>query len=306
MFAAIDIGTNTARMLLGDIVDGRIQPCLYERRITRLGGGMSREKGLTPAAMARTLDAMISFSGICRAHEISKARAVGTAAFRSAVNIADFVRQIEAVTGFEPETISGAEEAALTSRGVLAALEPIPAASLIIDVGGGSTEYALVAGDIVHWSTSRPLGVVQLTETCPNPIDRWSLLSREIDGLVKPSVLEVLESLNKTSMDLSVVGTAGTATTLAALDMQMSDYDWRRVNNYRMTIECIRRLYDQLLPLSVAEREQWPGMEAGRGDLIMAGIEIITKTLDSFKQSALVVSDFGLLEGVLLGMANEN
>ncbi|BCR05013.1 exopolyphosphatase [Desulfuromonas versatilis] len=301
MLAAIDVGSNTLRLLLGEVRQGLPVPIAYHRQITRLAGGFTEEEGLAPAAMERTLSALRRFAALAGESGVTRIRAVGTEALRRAVNAGAFLRQVQQSTGLRIEVIGGAEEALLSAAGVFAALEPRPAASLVFDIGGGSTEFVLVEAGRVRFRQSFSLGVVRLCERLPDAEEQRSLIHTVIGDLQS--------SLAAAGMvfprDWALVGTAGTVTTLAALDLEMAEYDWRRVNNHRIGRARLQQLQQLLDPLQPAERERLPGMEEGRGDLIMPGLAIVQALLERFARQESIVSDFGLLEGVLLSLGGE-
>ena len=299
LIAAIDVGSNTIRLLIARCNNGRFEPKSYYRRICRLLGGYSHEKGLSPEAQNRALGVLHEFSIICEAERVQQIKAVGTAAFRQANNGRTFAAHICKATDIPLEIISGEKEAQLTVAGVLEALDPVPDFALIFDIGGGSTEFILCAGNEVLWSKSYPLGVVHLSESYPLSKERHEHI-KMVFKRVQNETSTFFESKLINPIKLTVVGTAGTATTLAALDMQMTNYDWTLVNNYSLSRQKIQKWYDQLIQLSPDAREQLPGMEAGRGDLIIPGIEIVLHVLKTLQTNRLVVSDFGLLEGLLL------
>jgi exopolyphosphatase/guanosine-5'-triphosphate,3'-diphosphate pyrophosphatase len=249
--------------------------------------------------MTRTLAALNDFAQICQLYTPTVCRSVGTAALRQAVNAGPFLDEVQARTGLIVEVLSGEDEALLTASGVLAALDPVPDCSLIIDVGGGSTEFALLKQGRVLVQTSVPLGVVSLTESSLSPRHLLAMIRRHIDTVF--SRLQSVDGVPPVST-WHPVATAGTATTLAALHLQMSSYDWRRVNNYRLPAGEVERLARHLRLLTVAEREALPGMEIGRGDLILPGIAILQAVLRRMSVPELIVSDFGLLEGALLSL----
>ncbi len=299
MRAAIDVGTNTVRLLLGESRDGLLHPARYYRKITRLGGGFKPERGLADAAMDRTLSALKEISLILASVEVEKTRAVGTAALRKARNGTEFAARVKKETGLPLRIIDGNEEALLCGRGVLSALDPIPAHSLIFDIGGGSTEFILCAESVVTFHKSFPLGVVGLVENLPSSSAQEAYIDEILQNLVKD-----LEAHGATdgifSCEGALIGTAGTVTTLAALRLKMTEYDWRRVNNLVLSGDELRFLYRLLEPLSLSDRESLPGMEKGRGDLILPGLRIVNAVLGCFRKDRLRVSDFGLLEGLLL------
>ncbi|PLX89569.1 MAG: exopolyphosphatase [Desulfuromonas sp.] len=305
MYASIDVGSNTVRMMIGNRERGRLVPHLYRRCITRLGGGLSSTEGLSEESMNRTLDALEGFALTIRESPVRAVRMVGTEALRRAINRTDFVERVARRTDLTLEIIPGPVEAELSAAGVLEALEPRPDVCLIIDIGGGSTELILVKQGAVQFRESYPLGVVRLCEEQPDAAGRTAAIGSVIGDFVQRLDCQGLKSLLM-SGDCELVGTAGTVTTLAALDQQMVDYDWRRINNYRLSAATLHSQYRTLTPLSVAEREGLSGLEEGRGDLIMPGLEILLELTTISAHDAVRVSDFGLLEGVLLALVSSD
>jgi len=298
--AAIDLGTNTARLLISYVDDaGRIAPITYIRRITRLGGGFTKEQGISAEASARTVAALCDFAGEIRRHNVARVRAVATSAVRDAANGKAFRDLILRESGIELEVIDGETEGVLTLRGVLAEIDERNRDFLVFDVGGGSTEYTLARGDKVLYTESLPLGVVRLTEgknTCAameEKIVRELLPIRE--ELDNKGLIHCLENA-------VLVGTAGTATTLAAISLKMTEYDYRLVNNHVIGLDEIKEIFSTLLPMTPEQRLSIPGLEKGREDLIIAGALVTLKTMEMLGFKSLKVSDFGLLEGVLLSV----
>ncbi|ABQ26325.1 Ppx/GppA phosphatase family protein [Geotalea uraniireducens] len=296
--AAIDLGTNTARLLIGGIGDNdSFIPVLLKRHITRLGGGFSQNAGISSEAAERSIEALRDFAGEIRLHGVNNVRAVATSAVRDAVNGNIFCERVFRETGIKLEVIDGEKEALFTLRGVLAGIDDKIGDFLVFDVGGGSTEYTLSHGESPLFTRSLPLGVVRLTEgkiTCEAMTDK---VKRELDLLTgEMQRLGLMHDISK----VTLVGTAGTATTLAAINLKMVDYDYRKVNNHTMTLAEIEDIYADLLPLTPAERLKITGLEKGREDLIIAGILITINTMKIFGFNRIKVSDFGLLEGLLL------
>ncbi len=298
--AAIDLGTNTARLAIGFVEpSGTLRPLLIKRCITRLGGGFSREHGISPEARMRSVTALKDFAEEIKKHEVLAIRAVATSAVRDAVNGKEFCGDILRETGIRVEVIDGREEGLLTLRGVLAGLDRTQGDILVFDVGGGSTEYTLSRHGEPIFTESLPLGVVRLFEGKEDHGAMEDKISRELAALRRS--LENGGLLQAVSF-ATLVGTAGTATTLAAIHLKMTEYDYRKVNNHVLTRSDIRNIFDMLLPMKPEERLQVPGLEKGREDLIIAGILITLKTMEMFGFDKLKVSDFGLLEGLLLGV----
>jgi len=296
--AAIDLGTNTARLLIGYKDSTRsIRPVLIKRWITRLGGNFTKEEGLAKEAQERSVKALADFAEEIKRHGVTRVRAVATSAVRDAVNGILFCDNIFLKTGIRLEIISGREEGLLTLQGVLAGLVGNSGDVLVFDIGGGSTEYTLAVGGELLFTDSLPLGVVRLTEGKKNLEFMVEKISRELvllkTRLERGDFLKLFEKV-------TLVGTAGTATTLAAISMKMADYDYRQVNNYTLPLQEIRDIFATLLPMTPGERLKIAGLEKGREDLIIAGILITLKSMETFGFSCLKVSDSGLLEGVLL------
>lgn len=297
MFAAIDVGTNTVRLLIGAIKAGQVVPCRYARSITRLGGNSCVQKGLAPDAMERTLSVLKAFADEAKATGCSTIRAVATEAARGAVNSAAFIANVRQNCGLDLEIISGAEEARLSAIGALSIISPFPQSSLIVDLGGGSTEVIFCRGEAVVKARSYRLGAVRLFE-----LGDADLVRQHLEQFAQDMSADFLDCTALS--DAVLIGTAGTITTVAAALMSMAEYDWRRINNFPLTKAALEELSARLTPLSVSERESLPGIEQGRGDILPAGIEILKTIFTTFSKSVMTVSDFGLLEGVLLTLDN--
>ena len=299
LVAAIDLGTNSARLLIG-FRDGKdLIPVQIKRHITRLGGGFKKDTGISDSAVERTINALHDFADLLKKHRVKRCRAVATSAVRDAANGRKFVGDVYKNTGIALEIIDGREEALLTLRGVISGLNNKNIDYFVFDVGGGSTEYTLANGKSPIFSVSLPLGVVRLTEgkSCPAAMDEK--ITREL--------VKVLADVEKTGMtdilsNSKLVGTAGTATTLAAIHLKMEEYDYGRVNNCCLSIDDIKKMYFELEPMSLEERLKLPGLEKGREDLIIAGTLITIRTMEIFGFRQLSVSDCGLLEGIILSI----
>ena len=296
--AAIDFGTNTARLLVAERnSDGTFGHLRIEREIVRMGGGFSKESGLSTGAMERGSNCLTRFSEILKGYDVSTVRAVATSAVRDAVNGSDFIASIAQQTGIHLTVIDGVQEGALTLAGVMAGLDCVHDNLMVFDVGGGSTEYTLACGGHPAFIKSLPMGVVRLTEGKITPEEITKKISKELDLLAANLTSAGRSEILKDSV---LVGTAGTATTLAAINMKMVDYDYRKVNNYRLSLNDIKAMYAELLPLSPEKRIAIPGLEKGREDLIIAGCLITIHTMERFEFSAMKVSDYGLLEGLIV------
>ncbi|MFH1027736.1 MAG: exopolyphosphatase [Pseudomonadota bacterium] len=294
--AAIDFGTNTARLLIGERINQKLSTLRVEREIVRLGGGFSDVMGLSEEAQKRGLNCLKRFAGIIREYGVEQIRASATSAVRDAVNGATFVEHVFRETGIRLNVIGGDLEGRLTLEGVISGLDVIHEKMVVLDVGGGSTELTVAENGTPLFVRSIPLGVVRLTEG----FTTFQSMNQRIVTVMNQLETEMSAAGICGQPGSELVATAGTATTLAAIQMEMTDYDYRRVNNFLISRAEIEAIYQRLLPLSPSERISIPGLEKGREDLIMAGILITEQVMDRFGFGRLKVSDYGLLEGLAI------
>jgi exopolyphosphatase / guanosine-5'-triphosphate,3'-diphosphate pyrophosphatase len=303
LYAAIDVGSNTVRMLIGRCTATGIKSKLYRQRITRLGGNYVEGKGLALDSLERTLSAFSDYADILQEMDVKKVRVVGTAALRRAENSQHLVNLIKLKTRMRLEIINGREEARLSSAGVLSAIDPYPETSLIIDIGGGSTEFVFYDKQRMLFTHSYPLGVVQLCEELSDVEKRAVFIEDMIDKFSADLIYAGItpEQLNRTQL----IGTAGTITTLAAMDLRLAEYNPDCINNHLLKLDWLLQIQDKLQRLNVSEREELPGLEQGRGDLIIPGLELLLALFHFFEKDSILVADAGLLEGILLDFCHD-
>jgi exopolyphosphatase / guanosine-5'-triphosphate,3'-diphosphate pyrophosphatase len=294
--AAVDLGTNTTRLLVADIVDGTLDEVHRETRITRLGEGVDARRRLLPVPIARVRNALSDYRRTLESLGSERTLLVATSAVRDAENGEAFLGEIEWSYGFATRLLSGDEEAAMTVRGVESRNEPSPG-TLILDIGGGSTELIV---DGFH--TSLELGSVRHTERylhfdAPEPREL-----ADCTGSVRALLAEhVPDDVRARVVD--AIGVAGTLTTLAALDLGLAAYDRERVHGYRLTRDGAREQLERLASLPLAERREVPALEPERALVIVAGAVILTETLDYFGLDAIVASERDILDGAAFAAA---
>jgi exopolyphosphatase / guanosine-5'-triphosphate,3'-diphosphate pyrophosphatase len=305
--AAIDVGTNTIRLLIGE-TDGRggYRPLLGTQEITRLGQGLLPDRILQPEPMRRSLAVLKRYRGIAAECGVGCISAVGTSALREARNQEEFLSRARREADVAIDVISGDEEARLTLLGIRAALDPPPRRLLMLDIGGGSTELLLADGPGIVATVSTGLGVVTLTERFlpkdpPGPTEMESLRRAVVDRLEHVR----REELSGLASEDSLVGTAGTLTTLAAIDLALDPYDPARVTGHRLARKRVDDLLQRLASLPPAIRRQVRGLEPARADVIVAGAVVCLAVMDTLGFSDLTVSDGGLREGILLERLTE-
>ncbi len=303
--AVIDVGTNTVRLLVAES-DGRFPPrtLLTAQEITRLGQGLLPRRELQPEPIRRTLCALRRYRELAEAQRAATLLAVGTSALREARNRAAFLAAARDEAGVEVVVIGGEEEARLALLGVRAGLPGAPAHLAMMDIGGGSTELLLADGETVLAAVSTGLGVVKLTEKYlhadpPLPSELERVRRTAAERLDRARKVELFDRMPR---DPFLVGTAGTVTSLAAMDLALVLYDPARVTGHRLTRARVAELLDRLTSLQLADRRRVPGLEPGRADVIIVGGVICLAAMDVLGFSALTVSDGGLREGILLDL----
>lgn len=305
--AAIDVGSNTIRMLIGDVHGNILSRRFIDRAITRLAEGIGDSGMLLEKNMEKSIRVLKGFSSSIEGHSANCVSAVGTSALRQARNSQEFIDAVLKDTGIRINTISGIREAELTAKGVLLGFAESARPLFIVDIGGGSTEWIMVnpgrAGS--SFSGSLQAGVVDLferfAETDPLSPDNLRAIYGEIDSHLSHLMRKIPEHLPS---DTVFVGTGGTVTTLASLDLGLRAYDANKIHMHTITAERLHRLRDLLLSLPLCKRKEMDGLEPERADLIIPGILLTIKFMDFFGFSEITVSDYGLLEG-LLKEANE-
>jgi exopolyphosphatase/guanosine-5'-triphosphate,3'-diphosphate pyrophosphatase len=305
--ATIDLGTNTVRLLVADVTAEAAgwRAVHAEQRVTRLGEGAAATGRLGDGPAARTTATVAEYVARARAAGATRVLVVATSAVREATNGRAFAAELERVTGASVRVISGEEEARLTLAGVTAALGPLAGVSVTFDIGGGSTEYLRARDGALEAVASLRLGVVPLAERFPfhGPVEpgRYAALRAEVDARL---ARDLPAAMGATRVD-TLVGTAGTVTTLAALDLGLAEYDAARVQGHVLTRAAVARQRHRLAALDAAGRAALPCLEPGRADLIVPGVAIVEATLDRLGCAGLVVSDWGLREGVVARLAGD-
>jgi len=301
--AAIDLGTNTVRLLVAEVTPHAAgwRTVLAEQRVTRLGEGFRTTGELGDAAAARTAAAVIDYVARARSAGATRVAIAATSAVRDASNGRVFVRDLEQATGIGVRIISGEEEARLTLAGIVAGLGRLPGVVVAFDIGGGSTEYILARDGALVTAVSLRLGVVPLAERFPLPNAVEPSRYTELRAAVQAQLVRELPPALATRLD-TLVGTAGTVTTLAALDLGLAEYP-ARVQGHVLTRVAIERQRRRLNALDVAGRAALPCLEPGRADLIVGGVAIVEATLDQLGSEQLTVSDWSLREGLVAELA---
>jgi exopolyphosphatase/guanosine-5'-triphosphate,3'-diphosphate pyrophosphatase len=279
---AIDLGTNSTRLLVADVEDGVVRALARGLRITRLGEGVDTRRKLLPVAVARVRNVLTDYRRELESLGADRTFAVATSAVRDADNGEAFLAEIEWSYGFATRLLSGDEEAALTYRGV-AAGRGIEPGTLILDIGGGSTELILP-----DRHASLDVGCVRLTERVGEDADAAGAF---VATLLPDWPVE------------RAIGVAGTVTSLAALDLGLVDYDPERIHGHLLGAAALDGQLRRLASLTLEERRALPGLEPDRAPVIVAGAAILREVLRRYRLDAIEASEHDLLHGVALAAA---
>ncbi len=310
-FAALDLGSLTVRLAVAETTaGGRFRVVLHRREITGLGQGLAATGELAPEGRARTLAALKTFQQIMTAQGVEVYRAVGTQALRQAGNRQVFLDRVREALDLSVEVLAPEEEARLSLAGVLSVLDPealqAPAV-LVFDVGGGSSEFALVRPGQEPVFASLPLGVLTLSQARPlgDPPEPervaalHAAIAAELGGFYGQRLAPQISGTPR------LVGTAGAVTTLAAMQLKLDPYDPKQINNLNLSRAQVAALAEQMAGLPKTERARLIGLEPAKAGVMVAGALIVLSILEVCRQDSLVVSDAGLLEGVLHEVARK-
>lgn len=302
-FAAIDLGSLTVRLAVAERTATGFRILLHRREITALGQGLAQTGDLAPEGIERTFQALRLFCQVMADYQVARYRAVATHAVRAAPHGPAFLERLRATLGLAVQVLSPAAEARLSLQGVLSALDPqyLQAPVLVVDAGGGSTEWALVRPDREPRFASLPLGVLTASQAQPlgDPPQpsRVAAFKKRLHARLTEFWQENFQS--DLARPFLLVGTAGAVTTLAAMHLQLEPYDAARINNLVLSRSQVAALAELLAGLPEAERARLPGMEPGKAGVMVAGALIVLAVMEVMDQDSLVVIDAGLLEGVL-------
>ncbi|MER7004598.1 Ppx/GppA phosphatase family protein [Dactylosporangium sp. NPDC000555] len=303
--AAIDCGTNSVRLLIADIDEmSEISDLTRQMRIVRLGEGVDQTGRLAPAAIERTRLALADYAADIAKSGVDAARMVATSASRDAENAADFRAMVFDTLGFEPEVITGDEEARLSFAGAvrgLAAQSPF----LVVDIGGGSTEFvlgAVGAADDVDAALSVDIGCVRMTErhlrADPPTPEQVAAAEADITAAVDRALAAVRGARART-----LVGLAGSVTTVAALALGLPEYDPRRIHRARISAADVAKVTADLLAKTAEQRLASPVMHPGRADVIGAGALILRIIVERSGADSVIASESDILDGIALSLA---
>jgi len=296
--AAVDIGTNTIRLL---VVSGNKQnwTILHQGMNTsRLGQGLRSEDGsamLQREAMKRSLDVIADYVRQAHDKQVDSIRLVATSAVREASNGEEFTNDIFQKTGIKTEVVSGEKEAELSLKGVGMTVDDSEGI-LVLDIGGGSTEFILSQNGKISKAISIPVGAVVMTEKY---LHSDKPTNNELSSM-REFIQDKLEPIFKEfGSAMPLVGTAGTITTIGAVHLKMERYDYQKINGLTLQRKEVEAILKRFNSVAITERRKIVGLEHKRADIITAGTEILMTVMNVFNYTYMLVSDFGLREGII-------
>ncbi|MFJ6833313.1 exopolyphosphatase [Streptomyces sp. NPDC091209] len=311
--AAVDCGTNSIRLLVADADPRTGELTDLDRRMTivRLGQGVDRTGRLAPEALERTFAACRDYAAAIKEHGAERLRFVATSASRDAENRDDFVRGVLDILGVEPEVITGDQEAEFSFTGAtreLAGRDDLATPYLVVDIGGGSTEF-VVGADRVRAARSVDIGCVRMTErhlvhdgvvTDPPTAGQVAAMRADIEA-----ALDLAEETVPLREARTLVGLAGSVTTIAAIALDLAEYDSEAIHHSRVSLARVREITEWLLRSTHAERAAIPSMHPGRVDVIGAGALVLLSIMERTGAEEVVVSEHDILDGIAFKVAED-
>jgi exopolyphosphatase / guanosine-5'-triphosphate,3'-diphosphate pyrophosphatase len=304
--AVVDIGSNSTRLLIADVRDGRIGAELERRTsVTRLGAGVDADGRLREDAMERVYATLEDYRVEIDRRDCQRSLAVLTSAVRDSANGAEFAAAVEDRYGLEPHVLSGDEEARLTFLGATSERDPADSTpTLVLDIGGGSTEMVIGAGTEVAFHVSTQAGVVRQTERHLHADPPDDSERRELVNDVRAILADAVPPEQRRAVSHGIA-VAGTATSLAAIAQDLEPYDPARVHGYVLTVMECERILARLARLPLAKRREVAGLHPDRAPTIIAGVLILEAVLGLFGLGEVEVSEHDILRGAALGLGSE-
>lgn len=293
----IDIGTNSMRLLIADYNNGKIENRKKYINTTRIGQGVDKEGYIREEVLQRNINALEEFANICKVEECQAIYCMGTSALRDSKNGNVFVDRAKQKTNIDVEIISGNEESNLGFMGVLEGLDT-DEQILVIDIGGGSTEF--IVGDIegIKFAKSENVGALRMTEKflAKDPIDtnEFSNMSKFIYSEIKDTIDYI-----KSKQIKKIVGIGGTITSLSAMNQELEVYSMEKIHNSEVSIKNIKDILQNLKQMTLNDKKTLKGLQPKRADIITAGVEILNIIMENLEIEKIIVSEYDNLEGLM-------
>jgi exopolyphosphatase/guanosine-5'-triphosphate,3'-diphosphate pyrophosphatase len=301
--AAIDIGTNSTRLLIADVAAGRVSEVERRSRVTRLGRGVDLSGQLSTEGIEAVCDAIAGYLELCREAGAEKLEAIATSAVRDASNGSAFLAELRERFALPARTLNGEEEARLTYLGATSERQPTEP-TLVVDIGGGSTELIVGTGAEIAFHASLQAGVVRHTERHVSS-DPPTTLELEALAADARALIEAALAGRPGPPPTAAIAVAGTPTSLASVEMELEPYDPERVDGHVLLLPSIQRMLSRLASAPLEERARIPGLHPDRAPTIVAGVVILIETMRTFGLDRLRVSEHDILYGTAIAAASK-
>lgn len=300
--AAIDIGTNSTRLLISEFKDSIFHVLVREMKINRIGKNLKTSGKISYDSARAVSGTLKRYKSLLKISDVSRYRAVGTNAVRKAINSQWFISYIKKSTGIKIEPITGDKEARLTFYGASRLLD-IQKSILVVDIGGGSTEFILGSNGLeINIAESLDIGCVALSEEFIKDGRPGMIELEKMHSYISDYIGDTIERM-RSIRDITIIGVAGTITALAAIDLELEEYDRNRIHFHRLTREKISAIYRRLCNSTLNERKIIKGLEPERADIIIGGTAILLEILRQLDKDSIIVSEQDILDGIIYTLA---
>ncbi|WP_270942887.1 Ppx/GppA phosphatase family protein [Romboutsia lituseburensis] len=293
----IDIGTNSMRLLIGEYKNGKIENRKKFINTTRIGQGVDKEGYISNEAINRNIDALKEFAKLCNDEKCEYIYGMGTSALRDSKNGDDFVQLAKRETGITIDIISGEEESNLGFKGVLEGLEGNNDI-LVIDIGGGSTEFIIGDREGIKFAKSENVGALRMTEKFLkiDPID--DLEFNDMYMFIEHEIDKTLEYIKEKGIK-NLVGIGGTITSLSAMNQELTIYSMEKIHNSKVCKKEIEKILQNLKKMTLSDKKTLKGLQPKRADIITAGVAILNIIMEKLELDEIIVSEYDNLEGLM-------
>lgn len=300
--AVIDIGSNSTRLLVAEVEGGRVSEVERQSRVTKLGRGVDLSGQLSGEAIEAACGAIADYVEICHAAGVEQVESIATSAVRDASNGSAFVAELRERFALSARVLDGEEEARLTYAGATAEHTPTEP-TLVVDIGGGSTELIVGTGAEIAFHASLQAGVVRHSErhvaSDPPTTQELEALAADVRALIESATADQAGARAGAG-----IGVAGTPTSLASVELGLEPYDPKQVHGHTLTLVSIQHLLSKLASTPLSKRAEIPGMHPDRAPTIIAGVVILVETMRAFGLECIDVSEHDILYGVAMGAAS--
>ncbi|WP_296646218.1 Ppx/GppA phosphatase family protein [Romboutsia sp. 13368] len=293
----IDIGTNSMRLLIADYIDGNLVNRKKYVNTTRIGQGVDEQGYISEDAIERNIDALVEFSRICKEKGCKTVYCMGTSALRDSKNKDVFIKLAKEKTDIDVEIISGEKESHLGFMGVLEGLDEVEDI-LVVDIGGGSTEFIIGNEDGIRFSKSENVGALRMTEKFLNqdPINEDEF--KDMSNFIYDEVKNTLECVKNHKVK-KIVGIGGTITSLSAMNQALEVYSMEKIHNSKISLNEIELILQNLKKMTLSDKKSLKGLQPKRADIITAGVEILYTIMKNIEIDEITVSEYDNLEGLM-------